>query len=106
MQNRSLDELAGRFLEHLEIEKNVSLLTIRNYQHYLHRFLDFCAQRFSTPGFSKEQDFVLPKAEKLDEEIINCPAKQNYGKTKIIYHAEHRKRYIVRRHNKRNKILL
>jgi len=70
MQNRPLDELAGRFLEHLEIEKNVSPLTIRNYQHYLHRFLNFCAKRFSTPGSSEEQDFVLPKAEDLDEEII------------------------------------
>lgn len=29
------------FLEHLEIEKNVSQLTIRNYDHYLRRFLSF-----------------------------------------------------------------
>lgn len=29
------------FLEHLEIERNVSVLTIRNYRHYLDRFVDF-----------------------------------------------------------------
>lgn len=32
----------SEYLEYLEIEKNVSKLTIRNYSHYLHRFLDFC----------------------------------------------------------------
>lgn len=31
------------FLEHLEIERNVSLLTIRNYRHYLIRFVEFLA---------------------------------------------------------------
>jgi site-specific recombinase XerD len=34
MEN-DLDVLIRRFLEHLEIEKNCSRLTIRNYQHYL-----------------------------------------------------------------------
>lgn len=29
------------FLEHLEVERNVSRLTIRNYQHYLNRFADW-----------------------------------------------------------------
>jgi site-specific recombinase XerD len=29
------------FLEHLEVERNVSPLTIRNYSHYLRRFLDW-----------------------------------------------------------------
>lgn len=29
------------FLEHLEVEKNVSRLTIRNYGHYLRRFIDW-----------------------------------------------------------------
>jgi site-specific recombinase XerD len=29
------------FLEHLEVERNVSRLTIRNYSHYLRRFLDW-----------------------------------------------------------------
>src|SRR5260221_1117040 len=31
------------FLEHLEVERNVSRLTIRNYRHYLSRFADWFA---------------------------------------------------------------
>ncbi|NCN87573.1 MAG: tyrosine-type recombinase/integrase [Candidatus Pacebacteria bacterium] len=30
-----------KFLEHLEVERNVSHLTIRNYSHYIRRFLDW-----------------------------------------------------------------
>lgn len=30
------------FLEHLEVEKNLSSLTIRNYRHYLQRFINWC----------------------------------------------------------------
>jgi len=29
------------FLEHLEVERNLSLLTVRNYSHYLNRFVDW-----------------------------------------------------------------
>jgi len=32
------------FLEHLEVERNVSRLTIRNYRHYLQRFIDWFKQ--------------------------------------------------------------
>lgn len=39
-----------RFLEYLEIEKNCSKLTIRNYRHYLNRFLGFLAS--SSPSLS------------------------------------------------------
>ncbi|OGE74298.1 MAG: hypothetical protein A3I07_04490 [Candidatus Doudnabacteria bacterium RIFCSPLOWO2_02_FULL_42_9] len=34
-----------QFLEYLEIERNRSKLTLRNYDHYLKRFVDFCASR-------------------------------------------------------------
>lgn len=37
----NLSQLVHEFLEYLEIERNVSPLTIRNYDHYLSRFLDF-----------------------------------------------------------------
>lgn len=37
----SLSALITDFLEYLELERNVSQLTIRNYDHYLKRFLDF-----------------------------------------------------------------
>ncbi len=36
-----LSKLTTDFLEHLEVEKNASQLTIRNYDHYLKRFLGF-----------------------------------------------------------------
>ncbi len=37
----TLPESINRFLEYLEIERNCSKLTIRNYKHYLNRFLEF-----------------------------------------------------------------
>jgi site-specific recombinase XerD len=43
----NLSTLVDEFLEHLEIERNVSLLTIRNYRHYLRRFLMFLAHPLS-----------------------------------------------------------
>ena len=36
-----LSKLFLDFLEYLELERNVSKLTIRNYKHYLERFLAF-----------------------------------------------------------------
>ncbi len=39
--NMNLQSLIKDFLEYLEIERNVSQLTIRNYAHYLERFLEF-----------------------------------------------------------------
>jgi site-specific recombinase XerD len=36
-----LSKLITQFLEHLEVERNSSQLTIRNYDHYLKRFLEF-----------------------------------------------------------------
>jgi site-specific recombinase XerD len=38
---KDLNILERRFLEHLEIERNCSKLTIRNYQHYLNVLIDF-----------------------------------------------------------------
>ena len=43
MEN-DLDILIRRFLEHLEIEKNCSRLTIRNYQHYLDVLMHFLSE--------------------------------------------------------------
>lgn len=44
-----LQTLVREFLEYLEIERNVSKLTIRNYKHYLGRFLGFLAGHSPTP---------------------------------------------------------
>ena len=49
-----------QFLEYLEIEKNSSKLTIRNYKHYLNRFLNFCI-RLSPP---------LTDSEKISNETV------------------------------------
>ncbi len=43
MEN-DLNVLIRRFLEHLEIEKNCSRLTIRNYQHYLEVLVEFLSE--------------------------------------------------------------
>ena len=39
-----LEEKVKLFFEYLEIEKNVSFLTIRNYKHYLQRFINWLLQ--------------------------------------------------------------
>lgn len=41
-----LDKLTADFLDHLEIEKNRSLLTRRNYDLYLRRFVDFIKRTY------------------------------------------------------------
>src|SRR3989338_2276899 len=55
-----LPELVEKFLEYLEIERNCSRLTIRNYRHYLNRFVAF-AHRYSPP---------LDNAERITPDII------------------------------------
>src|SRR3989344_2084536 len=45
----NLNKLLIDFLEYLEIEKNDSQLTIRNYKHYLGRFLGFLGGQVPTP---------------------------------------------------------
>jgi site-specific recombinase XerD len=47
--DKDLDGLVKDFLEYLEIERNVSQLTIRNYAHYLRRFLGFLASQSPSP---------------------------------------------------------
>ncbi len=44
-----LEKLIKEFLEYLEIERNVSKLTIRNYAHYLRRFVVFSADYLGHP---------------------------------------------------------
>lgn len=45
-----LHKLLQDFLEYLELERNVSRLTIRNYKHYLERFLAFLGAESPTPS--------------------------------------------------------
>jgi site-specific recombinase XerD len=44
---QSLDSLKSDFLQYIEIEKGRSALTVRNYDHYLTRFLEFASKNHS-----------------------------------------------------------
>lgn len=57
----SLPELVQQFLEYLEIERNCSSLTIRNYKHYLDRFLSFISP---TPEKLSPKNIDLEKVRK------------------------------------------
>lgn len=46
------------FVEHLEIERNVSRLTIRNYSHYLRRFITWSKEQGIADVTSIDQDLV------------------------------------------------
>ncbi|MFH1601413.1 MAG: site-specific tyrosine recombinase/integron integrase [Candidatus Shapirobacteria bacterium] len=48
-ENNDLSKLIFNFLEYLEIEKNRSPLTIRNYHQYLISFLDFVSKKNKSP---------------------------------------------------------
>lgn len=41
----TLEDLKAQFLQYIEIEKGRSVLTVRNYEHYLKRFIDFASQK-------------------------------------------------------------
>jgi len=47
-----------QFLEYLEIERNRSKLTLRNYDHYLKRFVDFCAKQGVTDPVDVDLELV------------------------------------------------
>ncbi len=53
MKNNSLPELINQFLEYLEIDKNCSKLTIRDYRHYLEVFYNWLSS--TLPGKSIEE---------------------------------------------------
>jgi site-specific recombinase XerD len=44
ISKKDLIDLKNNFLEYVEIEKGRSLLTVRNYDHYLNRFINFLEQ--------------------------------------------------------------
>src|SRR5689334_11113798 len=56
MSMTKLDDLINQFLEHLEIEKNASKLTIRDYKHYLEVFRDWYCP---TPDARSVEDLDL-----------------------------------------------
>lgn len=68
----SLPELVQQFLEYLEIERNCSSLTIRNYKHYLERFLSFASPAFAPPsgGASKGKSTSTLKPSNITLELV------------------------------------
>ncbi|MEJ0021410.1 MAG: site-specific tyrosine recombinase/integron integrase [Candidatus Doudnabacteria bacterium] len=58
-----LQKYSLQFLEYLEVERNRSRLTLRNYDHYLKRFVDFCAKQGVTDP--SEVDLELVRSYRL-----------------------------------------
>ncbi|HEV8601123.1 MAG TPA: site-specific tyrosine recombinase/integron integrase [Patescibacteria group bacterium] len=58
MPETKLHKLYIQFLEYLEVERNRSKLTLRNYDHYLRRFVDFCSEQGVTDPKDIELDTV------------------------------------------------
>lgn len=54
----NIDHTVVMFLEHLEVERNVSPLTIRNYRLYLNRFADWFRERGYSDIKQLDQDLV------------------------------------------------
>lgn len=77
-----LKSLVKDFLEYLEIERNVSQLTIRNYKHYLERFLTFLDSASPTPPditMEKIHEYRLFLSRYVDPHGISLKrATQNY----------------------------
>jgi site-specific recombinase XerD len=46
------------FLEHLEVERNLSQLTVRNYSHYLRRFIEWLKQKGQTEITALDPDIL------------------------------------------------
>ncbi|MBX4204808.1 MAG: tyrosine-type recombinase/integrase [Candidatus Doudnabacteria bacterium] len=53
-----LQRYSQQFLEHLEIERNRSSLTLRNYDHYLQRFIRFCQDQGVTDPKDIDQELI------------------------------------------------
>jgi len=52
------DQALSAFLESLEVEKNLSRLTIRNYRHYLNRFNAWFRKQGATDLKQLDQDLL------------------------------------------------
>lgn len=53
-----LEKYATQFLEYLEIERNRSQLTLRNYDHYLRRFINFAKDHSVTDPRDIDQELI------------------------------------------------
>jgi len=74
-----------QFLEYLEIERNRSKMTLRNYDHYLRRFVDFCAEQ----GVTTPEDIDLELVRSYRLFINRFVQKENGRNLKIITQNYH-----------------
>lgn len=84
LESNNLTQLIDGFLEYLEIEKNCSKLTIRDYRHYLEVFAKWMAENFPTKKIEKVdlntirkfRVFLTNKTDKLNRNLKKVT--QNY----------------------------
>jgi len=83
----NLETLIGEFLEYCEIERGHSDLTIRNYEHYLSRFLEF-AQKEKRKENIKSSDITqdLVRKYRLYLNRLNTDQGENLEKITQNYH--------------------
>src|SRR3972149_8912459 len=82
----SVNDLINDFLEHCEIEKNQSELTIRNYDHYLRRFLDFAESERSRDIRPEQINTELVRKYRLYLNRLNTELGGNLAKITQNYH--------------------
>jgi site-specific recombinase XerD len=85
IKRTEIDRFLEDFLEYLEIEKNCSRLTIRNYRHYLERFVAWYKENYST---LKLCDLDLDMLKKYRVYLARFVSEQNLPLKKITqnYH--------------------
>lgn len=84
----NLEQMIRDFLEYLEIERNVSKLTIRNYRHYLERFLGFLAASPLSSGM-KTVKTLRQSSEQLTPSDITSESIRQYRLYLSRYVDEH-----------------
>lgn len=82
----SVNDLINDFLEYCEIEKNQSELTIRNYDHYLRRFLDFAENGRSRDIRPEQINAELVRKYRLYLNRLNTELGGNLAKITQTYH--------------------
>ncbi|MDO8507157.1 MAG: tyrosine-type recombinase/integrase [bacterium] len=82
----SVNDLVNDFLEYCEIEKNHSELTIRNYDHYLRRFLEFAEDGRSREIRPEQINAELVRKYRLYLNRLNTELGGNLAKITQNYH--------------------
>lgn len=86
MPEQDLNKLIEKYLEYLEVERNCSLLTIRDYRHYLTRFSLWQSPTSSSPSV-KKIDLETVKKYRLFLAHLQVDKDQNLSKTTQTYHV-------------------